>query len=74
MSFQWWKDGEALTEDTGPSLTLTSLRGPDSGRYSVTVCNLYGAVTSALTTLTVIDPLIKRHPVNQHLDVGQSVT
>ena len=43
LKYQWWKEGMALAQETGATLTLTSLQRDDAGLYTVVVSNLYGA-------------------------------
>ena len=51
--YQWATNGAPLRGATNSSLTLTNLTQANSGNYSVTVRNNYGAVTSAPVTLLV---------------------
>ncbi len=44
----------------------------DAASYSVVITNSFGAVTSSVATLTVIDPFITSHPTNVYIDVGQT--
>ena len=74
LSYQWWKAGVALAQATNATLTLSNLLGSDAGGYSVVVSNQYGSVTSAVATLTVMDPAITSQPVNQYKQQGQSVS
>ncbi|MCB1126593.1 MAG: immunoglobulin domain-containing protein, partial [Verrucomicrobiae bacterium] len=81
LSYQWFKDGEALAEDAGhvgvqsPTLTLNDLWGPAGGEYSAVVTNPQGEVTSAVVTLTVTgDPRIASEPVSQVVNLGATAT
>ena len=47
LSYQWWKDGLALTGQTNLSLTLTNVQTSDFGSYSVVVTNVFGSTTSS---------------------------
>jgi Bacterial Ig domain len=47
---------------TTSSLTLTNVLGPDSGSYFAVLTNAYGSMTSAVVTLTVLDPAIDIEP------------
>jgi endonuclease/exonuclease/phosphatase family metal-dependent hydrolase len=64
MTFQWRKngtnllDGGNITGATTPNLTLTNLRLGDAGVFDLLVTNLFGALTSAPVTLTVITQLV----------------
>lgn len=53
LSYQWRKDGAAVAQGTGASLTLTNLQSADAGGYSVVVANAHGSVTSTVALLTV---------------------
>jgi uncharacterized delta-60 repeat protein len=55
-------------------LTLANVLGADAGGYSVVVSNGLGSATSAVATLTVIDPVIAVQPVSQIGQCGQSLT
>jgi hypothetical protein len=57
VGYQWLFNGSALAGDTSTILTLPPVTTNDSGVYSVVVTNAYGAVTSAVATLTVNLPL-----------------
>jgi len=80
LSYQWMKDGVPLTDignfsgTATPRLTVTNLLKGDEGSYSVVVSNVQGRVTSQLAWLTVVDPAITIQPLNQHRNVGESVT
>jgi uncharacterized delta-60 repeat protein len=80
LSYQWFKDHQALTDGGNISgartstLTLARVLKPDEGRYSVEVSNPEGAVSSLDAQLAVIDPAITTHPANQNLAPGQSAT
>lgn len=52
LSYQWWKAGEALPDQTGSSLDLTNVRWADTGAYWVVVSNIYGSVTSTPASLS----------------------
>src|SRR5207245_846774 len=64
LSYQCRKDGANLADGRNvsgavtASLTLSNLLGGDAGGYSVFISNAAGSVTSAVATLTVIDPVI----------------
>jgi hypothetical protein len=54
LTYQWLRDGVAITDATGPGFTLAAARAFDDGaRFSVRVQNASGAVTSAEARLTV---------------------
>jgi len=80
LSFQWRRDGLPLADGGNIAgawtavLTLANVGGGDAGGYSLVVTNQYGSVTSAVATLTVIDPVIAVQPVSQIGQGGQSLT
>lgn len=53
VSFQWFKDGHALSAATDRVLTLANVGAQDAGIYAVVVTNAYGAITSSPARLTV---------------------
>ena len=59
IGFQWLKEGQALRDGASVSgaesdtLTLGNILDGDAGAYSVIVTNCFGAVTSAVASLTV---------------------
>ena len=54
-------------------LTIGNLVGADAGGYSVVLAGPAGTVTSAVATLTVIDPVITGQPTNTFRNAGESV-
>lgn len=54
FAYQWWKNNSALKQQTNASLLLRSPQIQDSGRYTVVVTNLVGAITSAPAPVTVV--------------------
>lgn len=52
-TYQWYKNGTALTGATGSSLAIAATSTSDAGSYTVAVKNSSGSVTSAAATLTV---------------------
>jgi sugar lactone lactonase YvrE len=53
LAYQWAKDGVAIFGALGGSFTLYNPQPANAGRYSVTVTNEYGSVTSRAAALTV---------------------
>lgn len=53
LSYQWLKDGVAISGATSATLDLTNVQGTDSGAYSVRISSSAGTVTSNAATLTV---------------------
>ena len=46
VSYQWKKDGVAITTGSSAALSLSGVKAAESGTYSVTLTNATGAVTS----------------------------
>jgi len=53
LSFQWKKDGAAISGATSSSFSKTNAQTTDSGSYTVTVTNSVGSVTSNAATVKV---------------------
>ena len=71
LSYQWRKDDMDLYDSgniyhcTTDTLTVSNLFAVDAGSYTVVVANGYGSVTSAVATLTVIDPAVNTQPLSR---------
>jgi alpha-tubulin suppressor-like RCC1 family protein len=76
LSYQWRRNGVAIAGATGPTYTTPPLTAADDGaRYSITVTNAKGTVTSADAVLTVLPPpTIITSPTNQTVAVGATAT
>jgi kumamolisin len=70
LSYQWLKNGTAISGATGSTYTISSVASTDAGNYAVTVTNSFGNVTSAAATLIPVNS----QPVAQNVSAGQSVT
>ena len=67
LSYQWNKDGAVIVGATTSVLTLISVQSNQAGRYTVTVSDADGSVTSESATLTVrsvprVPLLLLHHP------------
>src|SRR5204863_4368543 len=58
LSYQWYKGSGTISGGTGSVLALGSVSASDAANYFSAVSNPYGSATSAVATLTVIDPPI----------------
>lgn len=58
LSYRWRKNGNTIPGAAAASYTLNNVVLTNEGAYSVVVTNLYGAITSAVATLTVDDGLV----------------
>lgn len=81
VTLQWLMDGTNLVDGgdiTGSAtsvLTVSPTQGQDSGNYQVIVSNDFGAVTSAVATLTVLVPAnIITQPVDQFVILSNNAT
>ena len=62
-SYQWYKNGIAITGATAASYKVDDCRAAASlGSYTVKVTNVAGSVTSSAAVLTVLAPLITSQP------------
>lgn len=52
-SYQWYRNGSALSGQTQPSLTVASASAENSGQYWVVVTNSVGTTTSRTATISV---------------------
>jgi uncharacterized repeat protein (TIGR02543 family) len=78
MSYQWLRNGEALSAGsrfsgvTGSTLAISALTTNDAGAYTVVVTSPGGSQSSIPANLTVIAvPQIKSGPANQTVTAGQ---
>jgi hypothetical protein len=79
LSYQWQKNGTAISGATSASYTTAATTSADSGaQFAVVVSNSAGNVTSNAATLTVnaaaVAPSITTQPANQTVTVGQTAT
>ena len=58
LSYQWSKDGSALTGQTASSLTLANVSAADAGTYSVVVSGICGNAVTSSATLTVNENVV----------------
>ena len=80
LIYQWQRGGVTLTNGgaisgaTTNRLSVNPVQAAASGEYQVIVTNSYGAVTSEVAVLTVLDPGIVTQPASQSVSPGQSAT
>jgi len=77
-TYQWRKDGNAVTGATGASLTLTGVQLTQAGVYTVVATNSAGPATSNSATLTVnppatVAPAFTTQPSAQTIGAGATV-
>lgn len=77
LSYQWQKDGAAISGATSATLTLTNVQVSNAGNYAVVVTNSGGSVTSSSVMLTVTTagagPTITVNPISQTAPGGSNV-
>ena len=75
LTYQWYKNGEAIPAGTNPNLIILPLTIAEAGNYSVVVSNSYGAVTSSIASLTVnkANPIITVAPTAAPVAYGQTL-
>ena len=56
VTYQWLKNGVAISGATNAALNFSSAATNDTGSFSVVVSNIVGVVTSSVVTLVVADP------------------
>lgn len=56
LTYQWRRNGSAISGATSSSYTRSGLQSADAGSYDVVVTNLAGSVTSAAAILTIEAP------------------
>ena len=79
LSYQWSKNGTAISGATNSSYTTPATVSADNGAtFTVTVSNSAGSKTSNAATLTVnaaaVAPTITTQPQNQTVTVGSTAT
>ncbi len=76
ISYQWFKNGVALSNANQSQLRLTTIDESAAGNYYVRVSNSLGSLQSATASLTVttdsVDIQILSHPVSIQLAPGES--
>ena len=79
LSYQWQKNGTAISGATSASYTTPATTSADNAaQFLVVVSNSVGSVTSTAATLTVnaaaVAPSITTQPASQTVTVGQTAT
>ncbi len=79
LSYQWKRNGSAISGATAATYTTGATTTADNGAsFTVTVSNSAGGVTSSAATLTVTaastKPVITGQPANQTIQAGQAAT
>src|ERR1019366_1198706 len=76
LTYQWKKNGTAVSGATSSAYTTPATSASDNGAlFTVTVTNATGNVTSNAATLTVnVPPVITTQPASQTVTAGQTAT
>ncbi|HWQ32803.1 MAG TPA: immunoglobulin domain-containing protein [Blastocatellia bacterium] len=75
LSYQWRKNGSAISGATSATYSITAASVADAGSYDVVVTSSCGAVVSNVAILTVnTAPAITTQPDSQTVRAGQTVT
>jgi rhamnogalacturonan endolyase len=61
LTYQWFKDGDAIPGATDASLTITNVQAFDIGTYTVTITNAAGSTTSNPANLSIAPVALVRH-------------
>lgn len=71
LSYQWIKDGVAISGAVGSTFNRNPAAAADTGSYTVVVSNPFGSATSVGVTLTVnAPPVITTQPTAQSVTAG----
>ncbi len=63
LAYQWRKDGQSLSGETTPSLSVASFEASDAGSYDVVITNAFGSVTTGGAMITsAVTPTIVSQP------------
>jgi ELWxxDGT repeat protein len=81
FTYQWLKNGTAITGGTSAAFAISPVALADAGSYTVRVTNAAGSVTSAAATLTVtastpavLPPTIAMAPISLAVPPGAGAT
>src|SRR5437667_12310739 len=79
LSYQWRKNGTAISGATASTYTTPATTSSDNGaQFTVAVSNTAGSATSSAATLTVnaaaVAPSITTQPASQTVTVGQTAS
>ena len=77
-TYQWLKNGAAVSGATNATLNFSAVQAADGANYTVAITNSTGTVTSAIATLTVNPPatipVFTTQPLSQVGVVGNTLT
>ncbi|NQU45390.1 immunoglobulin domain-containing protein, partial [bacterium] len=73
LTYQWKKDGTAISGETGATCTVPSAQEANVGSYSCVVSNAYGSVESNAAVLSLRSvPVITTHPQSKTFQEGEA--
>ena len=73
LSYQWFKDGLTISNETNSTLTIHNANTSNMGEYRCRVSNNYGAITSEKATLALrIPPVFTGQPADVNGTNGQN--
>ena len=70
LTYQWLKNGTAISGATSSTFSITSVASGNAGNYSVSITSSFGSATSSAATLIPVNS----QPVAQTVTQGQSAT
>ncbi len=73
-TYQWSKDGTAITGATAAAYTIATPTLADTGRFSVAVTNFLGTVTAGANLIVRAAPVLTTLPASQSVFAGDAVT
>ena len=80
LGYSWWKDGAILSQTmkiSGASnelLMISNCAFSDSGQYVAIITNAFGAVTTLVASVSILDPWIDVPPTDKTANRGENVT
>lgn len=75
VTYQWFKGGEALPGQTGPTLQLNGVTADAAGDYRVVIRNASGELSSRVAKVAVITPpVVAEPPVSVVVNAGDAAT
>ena len=75
VSYQWYRNGAAITGGTGKVLSIPSAQLANAGTYKVNVSNASGSAPSANAVLTILSaPVITRQPASLSVKAGAAAS
>ena len=77
ITYQWFKNGAAISGATSGNFLIGTVTFSDAGNYTVTATNILGSVTSSASVLTVsaaVLPSITTQPASQSVVFSGSIS